>query len=167
MPRRFPPPWDIEDNGACFIVRSVAQFVGRRKRPANRDRGATSTAREGPPGHTGPGARSRPSARPVGGARSGRGARSRKRGARSVARAVRADGYVAESRNHFFNTYKAGVWKGRIVCLAACTKGLLSLLLRFDRRGRQKQCDGQRKYLHNGLPSLVWHPSRGLTAPTI
>jgi hypothetical protein len=20
-PRRFPPPWDIEDNGACFIVR--------------------------------------------------------------------------------------------------------------------------------------------------
>jgi hypothetical protein len=19
--RRFPPPWDIEDNGACFIVR--------------------------------------------------------------------------------------------------------------------------------------------------
>jgi hypothetical protein len=34
---------------ACFIVRSVAQFVGRRKRPANRDRGATSTAREGPP----------------------------------------------------------------------------------------------------------------------
>jgi hypothetical protein len=23
------------------------------------------------------------------------------------------------------------------------------------------------KYLHNGLPSLVWHPSRGLTAPII
>jgi hypothetical protein len=21
QPRRFPPPWDIEDNGACFIVR--------------------------------------------------------------------------------------------------------------------------------------------------
>ena len=21
LDRRFPPPWDIEDNGACFIVR--------------------------------------------------------------------------------------------------------------------------------------------------
>jgi hypothetical protein len=21
QPRRFPPPWDIEDNGACFIAR--------------------------------------------------------------------------------------------------------------------------------------------------
>jgi hypothetical protein len=21
QPRRFSPPWDIEDNGACFIVR--------------------------------------------------------------------------------------------------------------------------------------------------
>jgi hypothetical protein len=21
MPRRFPPPWTIDDNGACFIVR--------------------------------------------------------------------------------------------------------------------------------------------------
>jgi hypothetical protein len=21
QPRRLPPPWDIEDNGACFIVR--------------------------------------------------------------------------------------------------------------------------------------------------
>jgi hypothetical protein len=21
--RRFPPPWDIEDNGACFIVRDA------------------------------------------------------------------------------------------------------------------------------------------------
>jgi hypothetical protein len=21
MTRHFPPPWDIEDNGACFIVR--------------------------------------------------------------------------------------------------------------------------------------------------
>ena len=31
--------------------------------------------------------------------------------------------------------------------LAACTKGLL--LLRCDRRGRQKQWDGQRKHLHS------------------
>jgi hypothetical protein len=61
---------------------------------------------------------------------------------------------VAESRNHFFNTYKAVVWKDRIVLLAACTKRLLSLLLRCDRRGRQEQCNGQRKYLHNGLHSL-------------
>jgi hypothetical protein len=22
-PRQFPPPWDIEDNGACFIVRDA------------------------------------------------------------------------------------------------------------------------------------------------
>jgi hypothetical protein len=22
-PRRFTPPWDIEDNGACFIVRDA------------------------------------------------------------------------------------------------------------------------------------------------
>ena len=22
-PRRFPPPWEIEDNGACFIVRDA------------------------------------------------------------------------------------------------------------------------------------------------
>jgi hypothetical protein len=22
------PPWDVDDNGACFIIRSVAQFVG-------------------------------------------------------------------------------------------------------------------------------------------
>jgi hypothetical protein len=22
-PRRFTPPWDIEDNGACFIVRNA------------------------------------------------------------------------------------------------------------------------------------------------
>jgi hypothetical protein len=21
--RRFPPPWDVDDNGACFIVRDV------------------------------------------------------------------------------------------------------------------------------------------------
>jgi hypothetical protein len=61
---------------------------------------------------------------------------------------------VAESRNHFFNTYKAVVWKDRIVLLAACTKRLLSLLLRCDRRGRQEQRNGQRKYLHNGLHSL-------------
>jgi hypothetical protein len=24
QPRRFSPPWDIEDNGACFIVRDHA-----------------------------------------------------------------------------------------------------------------------------------------------
>jgi len=53
---------------------------------------------------------------------------------------------VAESRNHFFNTDKAVVWKDRIVLLAACTKRLLSLLLRCDWRGRQEQCNGQRKY---------------------
>jgi hypothetical protein len=23
QPRRFPPPWDLEDNGACFIVRDA------------------------------------------------------------------------------------------------------------------------------------------------
>jgi endo-1,4-beta-D-glucanase Y len=23
-PRRFPPPWSIEDNGACFIVKDSA-----------------------------------------------------------------------------------------------------------------------------------------------
>jgi hypothetical protein len=62
---------------------------------------------------------------------------------------VRAGGLVTEGRNHFFNTYKAVVWKDRIVCLATCTKRLLSLLLRSDRRGCHKQCDGQRKYLHN------------------
>jgi hypothetical protein len=147
---------------------SVAQFVGRRKRSANRDRGAASSiAREGPPAYSGPGARSRPSARPVGGTRSGRGARSRKRGARSVARGVRADGLVAESRNHFLNTYQAVVWKDRIVYLAACTERLLSLLLRCDRRGRQKQCDGQRKYLHNGLPCWYGSRPRGPTAPMI
>ena len=22
-PRRFPPPWEVEDNGACFIVRDA------------------------------------------------------------------------------------------------------------------------------------------------
>jgi hypothetical protein len=43
---------------------------------------------------------------------------------------------VAESRNHFFNTYEAVVWKDRIVYLAACTKRLFYLLLRCDRRGR-------------------------------
>jgi hypothetical protein len=45
--------------------------------------------------------------------------------------------------------------EGSNVYLAAFTKRLLSLLLRCDRRGRQKQRDGQRKYPHNGLPSLV------------
>src|SRR5262249_59366891 len=107
-----------------------------------------------------------PGARSVGGACSRRGARSR-RGPRSVARGVRADYLVAESRNHFLNTYEAVVRKDRIVYLAACTERLLSLLLCCDRRCRQKQCDGQRKYLHNGLPSLVWHPSRRPTAPMI
>jgi len=24
--RRFPPPWEIEDNGACFIVRDLHLF---------------------------------------------------------------------------------------------------------------------------------------------
>jgi hypothetical protein len=32
------------------------------------------------------------------------------------------------------------------------------LLLRCDRRDRQKQCDGQRKYFHNGL--LRWYDTR-------
>jgi hypothetical protein len=59
---------------------------------------------------------------------------------------------VAECRNHFFETYKAVVCKDRIVRLAARTKRLLLLLLRSDRRGRHKQCDGQGKYLHNRAP---------------
>jgi hypothetical protein len=25
--RRFPPPWDVEDNGACFIVRDTNNFA--------------------------------------------------------------------------------------------------------------------------------------------
>jgi hypothetical protein len=62
---------------------------------------------------------------------------------------------VAESRNHFLDTLKTVVWKDRRVCLPACTKRLLSLLLCGDRRHRQEQGDGQRKYLHNGLPSLA------------
>jgi hypothetical protein len=67
---------------------SVAQFVGRRKRPTRVDGGGASTAaKDGT--NSGPGARS------------GRSARSRKRSARSVARKVRAGGLVAESRNHW------------------------------------------------------------------
>ena len=32
-PRRFPPPWEIEDNGACFIIhdangRALAEGAG-------------------------------------------------------------------------------------------------------------------------------------------
>jgi hypothetical protein len=27
MTRHFPPPWDIEDNGACFIVRDHRQAL--------------------------------------------------------------------------------------------------------------------------------------------
>jgi hypothetical protein len=61
---------------------------------------------------------------------------------------------VAESRNHFFNTYKAVVWKDRIVYLAACTERLLSLLLCCVRRRREEKGDRQREYPHNGLPSL-------------
>jgi hypothetical protein len=136
---------------------SVAQFVGRRKRPAGVDGGGDSAAaaRGGPSSHSGPG-------RPC--ARSGRGTRSG-RGARSVAREVRAGGLVAESRNHFFDTYKAVVWKDRIVCLAACTKRLLLLLLRSDRRGRHKQCDSQRKYLHNRAPFAATAPVPGSYSP--
>jgi hypothetical protein len=78
---------------------------------------------------------------------------------------VRAGGLVAESRNHFFNTYEAVVWKDRIVCLAARTKRLLSLLLRGDRRGRQEQCNGQRKYLHNRTPFAAMAPVRGTYSP--
>ena len=29
-PRRFPPPWTIEDNGACFIVRDQTRDEARR-----------------------------------------------------------------------------------------------------------------------------------------
>ena len=46
--RRFPPPWDLEDNGACFIVRDHAgqalAYVyfenepGRRAAPTGRSR---------------------------------------------------------------------------------------------------------------------------------
>jgi hypothetical protein len=62
------------------------------------------------------------------------------------------------------STAAAVVWKARIVYLAACTERLLSLLLSCDRRDRHKQRNDQRKYLHNGLPSLVWHRSCGPTA---
>jgi hypothetical protein len=72
---------------------------------------------------------------------------------------------VAESRNHFLDTYKAVVWKDRSVCLAACTKRLLSLLLRGDRRGRHEQCDGQGKYLHNGLPFAGMAPRARTYSP--
>jgi hypothetical protein len=35
-PRRFPPPWEIEDNGACFIIhdangRALAEGGGKRQ----------------------------------------------------------------------------------------------------------------------------------------
>jgi hypothetical protein len=27
-PRRFPPPWSIEDTGACFVVKDSGGFIG-------------------------------------------------------------------------------------------------------------------------------------------
>jgi hypothetical protein len=40
QPRRFPPPWDIEDNGACFIARDhsgqVLCYVFRENEPGRR-----------------------------------------------------------------------------------------------------------------------------------
>jgi hypothetical protein len=44
MPRRFPPPWDIEDNGACFIVRSVACAVRRYLSHGGRSHNGTAVA---------------------------------------------------------------------------------------------------------------------------
>ena len=45
--------------------------------------------------------------------------------ARSVASRVRAGGYVAERRGHFFDADNAGIGELRVVYLAACTQRLL------------------------------------------
>jgi hypothetical protein len=49
--RRFPPPWTIDDNGACFIVRdtngqALGYFSSRMWRPDAR-RGEPADARRG------------------------------------------------------------------------------------------------------------------------
>ena len=90
---------------------------------------------------------------------------------RPVTRVVRAGGHVAERRDHFLLADNAGIRECRCVSLAVCTKRLLRLLRCHGRR-RKKQCDGQHKYLHNGLHSLVRHQCNGrswrrsLSAPT-
>jgi hypothetical protein len=43
--RRFSPPWDIEDNGACFIIRDkngqALSYVYYENEPGRRSAGAT------------------------------------------------------------------------------------------------------------------------------
>jgi hypothetical protein len=33
--RRFPPPWSVEDNGACFVVRNKLAYVEARAGRSN------------------------------------------------------------------------------------------------------------------------------------
>jgi hypothetical protein len=47
MPRRFPPPWSVEETDACFIVRDVL-MTGARLRLF---RGGAGTALGGAPAH--------------------------------------------------------------------------------------------------------------------
>jgi hypothetical protein len=105
------------------FVWSVAQFVGRRKVRAGRDRWCAADSAA---------ARSRPAAR-------------------LVAIRVRAGRYVAECRGHVLSADNAGRWRSR-GCQLAALNGRLLLAVRggdlcCDRRRRQQQCSNQREFL--------------------